>query len=103
MKTETVRIKDLEGACLDQVRLFAKTFPGGAELTLANCKRAAEARLDLDWAAKNLLTAPALKAYNEATAPALKAYDEARAPARKAYDEARAPAFFHAAKNGGLK
>ena len=41
---------------------------------------------------RQLLTAPAQKAYNEAIAPANKAYDEAIAPANKAYYEARATA-----------
>jgi hypothetical protein len=49
-----------------------------------------------NWDSKHLrplLSAPALKAYDEACASAEKAYDEARAPRWKAYDEARATAW----------
>src|SRR3990167_9180078 len=92
-----------QGACASQIRLFNKTFPNGSPankeeaLTLA-LKHADE--FDWDWAADNLLTVPALKAYDEAILPALKAYEEAIAPvwrapvweAFKAYEKAIAPA-----------
>ena len=38
------------------------------------------------------VSAPALRAYEEATAAAQRAYDEARAAARRAYEKATAPA-----------
>jgi hypothetical protein len=81
------------GACLDQVVLFRKTFGESAPLTLDNCKIAAGAGLDIDWAAQRLLKATAWKAYEEARAPAWKAYVEAAAPAWKAYGEAAATAW----------
>lgn len=83
-----------QGACASQIRLFNKTFPNGSPankeeaLTLA-LKHADE--FDWDWAADNLLTVPALKAYDEAILPIEKAYNEAIAPALKAYEEAIAP------------
>ena len=63
------------------------------KITLANCKRAAKAGLDLNWLAKNWFKAPAYKAYQEAIAPAYKAWQEATAPAYKAWHEATAPAY----------
>ena len=80
------------------------------KITLANCKRAAKAGLDLNWLAKKWFKAPAYKAwleaiapfaykaYQEATAPAYNAYREATAPAYKAWHEAKATAFYAAAQ-----
>ena len=62
------------------------------KITLANCKRAAKAGLDLNWLAKKWFKAPAYKAWQEAKATADKAYHEATAPADKAWQEAKAPA-----------
>jgi hypothetical protein len=42
---------------------------------------------DWNWAAKNLLSEPASKIYDETRTPALKAYIEAIASAWKVYDE----------------
>ena len=76
-----ITINDLSGACVDQVRLFARLFPDGASVTLDNCIAAARGGLDIDWAAENLLSTSAYKKYQEAKAPAEKAYQEAMAPA----------------------
>jgi hypothetical protein len=73
--------------------VFRKLFPRGASVTLANVRKAQEAGLDVHWAARNLLNAPARKTYEEACALALRAYDEARALALRAYNEAYAPAW----------
>src|SRR6185437_4388090 len=80
------------GACPDQVRLFKRTFGNGGEVTEGKAIAAAAAGLNLDWAARNLFTATALKQYEEATATALKQYEEATATALKQYEEARATA-----------
>ena len=69
------------GACQDQVDKFALRWPKGGEVTLENCIEASRLGLNLAWAAENLLTAPALQAYEEATATAWKAYQEATATA----------------------
>ena len=98
MKTITVKMLREAEACEDQVELFAQAFGTSARVTLKNCRKASDAGLDLDWAAGGLLSAPALKAYEEVMAPALKAYEEVRAPAQKAYEEARARAFYRAWK-----
>lgn len=88
----TVTMLRKAGACNGQVEKFAELWPRGCTVTLGVAMKAAEAGLDLDWAASNLLRAPARKAYDEAIAPASKAYDEAIATARKAYDAAVAEA-----------
>ena len=84
----------------EQLELFRRVFPDGAEVNEAMVLRAIAAGLSIRWLTK-LLPLPALNAfykammpswnaYNEATAPAAKAYNEAVAPARKAYHEAQA-------------
>jgi len=97
VKITTKMLKDA-GACADQTAIFKKAWPKGCVVTLAACRRAVRLGLDLGWAAKHLLPAPAWKAYDEATAPAWKAYDEATAPAWKAYDEAMAISFYEASR-----
>ena len=88
-----VKLSDLEkaGACKDQVTLFEHYFGAKLRLTRKICLRHA-GDFDFDWAAQNLLPAPAWRAYDEAVAPALEAYKEAVAPALEAYKEAVAPA-----------
>ena len=105
----TITLKQLrrKGACEPQVQLFKTTFGQSAEVNLETALKMAD-KFDWNWAAANLLPAPAWKAYDEAraqaskaykeaTAPAWKAYEEARAQASKAYDEATAIAFVNAA------
>ena len=58
------------GACHDQAQAFSREWPDGASATAANCRRAIELGLDLDWAAERLLSATALEAYEQATAAA---------------------------------
>jgi len=63
-------------ACREQVRVFAGEWPDGCEITIENMKKALALRLDLDWAAENLLCEPARAAYEEARAPAfVRAYE----------------------------
>ena len=83
-------------ACEDQRDLFAKTFPKGTTVTLAACKKAAIAGLQLGWLAERLFTPAQRKAYNEATAAAWEAYHEATAPAREACNEVEAVALWNA-------
>ena len=67
------------GACNDQVNIFAAEWPGGAEVTLENCLRAAELGFNFDWAANVLLPSEARQVYRAATKEAWRAYDAARA------------------------
>ena len=89
-----ITAKKLEslGTCADQVELFRHLFGERQKVTVALCRKHA-ANFDWDWAAANLLSAPARKAYQEAMAPARKAYDDATASARKACQEATANAW----------
>ena len=117
--------KHLEGACQDQVELFNKTFPVGAEFNKTNWDLALAVGLQVMWMERFLdesnrkiyevaiaaalkiykdATAPDWKIYEEATAPALKIYDEATAPALKICEEATAPAWkiFNEARDSAL-
>ena len=58
-------------ACSDQVDIFDREWPDGADLTAQNIRRAAELHLDLHWLAIHILKAVAWRAYEEAKAPAL--------------------------------
>ena len=66
-----ITAKQLEslGACADQVELFRHLFGERQKVTVALCRKYA-ANFDWDWAAANLLSAPALNAYEEAMAAA---------------------------------
>ena len=66
MKITLAQLKKLR-ACGAQVALFRKYFGEEVEVTEALCVKHAQ-EFSWDWAAVNLLSAPALKAYNEAAA-----------------------------------
>ena len=99
MKITLAQLKKL-GAREDQVALFLKYFGEEVEATEALCVKHAQ-KFNWNWAANNLLSAPAQQAYNEAMASAQQAYDEAMASARRACNEATARAFARAATNKG--
>ena len=84
MELITKRMLQLKGACAYQVTIFAKEWPNGVTPTLEACQRAAVIGLSLDWVAKNMLSAPALAAYQAARDTAWAAYQAARAEARAA-------------------
>ena len=96
MRITAERLRKLN-ACEEQVTIFEAEWPGGCNVTKANCRRALELGLDTHWAAVNLLRPKADKAYDEASAQAWKVRREAIAQARKAYNEAIALAFWRAA------
>lgn len=94
LKVGTVTTEWLRGlACSEQVALFAETFGESVDITPESIARAAEAGLDLEWAAEHLLTATAWAAYDQATATAWAAYEQAKATAVAAYQQAKAPAW----------
>ncbi len=66
----TVALLRKLGASCQGVEDFKRVFPRGAGITWANCLKAAEAHLDIDWFASHFLTAPAREAYEKAVAPA---------------------------------
>jgi hypothetical protein len=104
MKNQTITVEMLVkmGACHSQVMLFRRLFGKSVKVTLKGCVKAAQ-QFDWNWASRNLLTATAEKAYQEATATAWKAYQEAKAPAWKAYQEATAIAFARCVKEWGVR
>ena len=87
----TSNLLKAKNAYSGQVDVFETEWPGGCEITLENCKRAVDLNLDLNWAAKHLLPAPAWQAYQEVEAPAWQAYQEVEVPAWQAYQEVEVP------------
>ena len=81
-----------KGACSDQVALFRSTFGESVAVTPARARKVA-ALFDCDWAAQNLLSPEAHKAYRTATATAYAAHEAAAATAYAAYEAATAPAY----------
>ena len=88
------------GACNDQVNIFAAEWPGGAEVTLENCLRAAELGFNFDWVANVLLPSEARQVYAAAIDEALRVHYAATKEALRAYRAACATAF-HAAFHAG--
>ena len=119
---EMLREKD---ACPDQVKLFAELFPEGAEATYANADRAFKANLDIEWAARHLLSpkglaeykrieglamaeyerieGPALAEYERIKGPTWAEYERIEGPARAEYERKRARAFVDAVKGEAWK
>lgn len=73
------------GACRDQVAKFKIEWPDGCDVTEATVARAVELKLDLQWAAQNLLPQLTLDAYRAAVQPAKIVYLAAVKPASDAY------------------
>jgi hypothetical protein len=100
----TAEMLRAEGACPDQVAVFEKHWPNGADpRRLPTLKKAARLGLDLDWFAGRFLSEEAWAAYREARATAWAAYEEATATALAAYDEATATALHAVIKQYGLE
>ena len=78
-------------ACQSQVDKFRELFGESVDVTPELCLSVAS-EFDWDWAARNFLSAAALKLYKETRAAALKLYEETRATALKLYKETRADA-----------
>jgi len=66
MKNQVITAKLLVsmGACHEQVKLFRKLFGTSVKVTLKGCVKAAS-QFDFDWAACNLLSAPAEAEYRK--------------------------------------
>ena len=91
----TARITDAQlraaGACCDQLPLFRRKFGNSVEVTVQLAESVAS-EFDWDWAARNLLKAPAWAEYDRVTAPARAEYDRVTAAARAECDRVRAAA-----------
>jgi hypothetical protein len=85
MKNQVITAKLLVsmGACHEQVKLFRKLFGTSVKVTLKGCVKAAS-QFDFNWAAKNLLSAPAYAEYQRVRAPA---YAECQRVTDAAYAE----------------
>jgi hypothetical protein len=83
-----IHASDLKCPCVSQVKIFSTHWPNGANLTLANIRRAAALKLDLYWFAQRFLTATARAAYQRALDPAWEAYERDMAPSTEAYVQA---------------
>ena len=92
-KAITVRWLKARGACKDQLELFGRVFGQSAELTRTNAIRAAEAGLDLDWLAGQLLDAPLRAEYKRVTAAARAEYERVTAAAWAEYERVTAAAW----------
>ena len=79
-KTLTASTLEQKHACVAAIGLFRKSFGEAIEITPELCAEHAQ-DFDFDWAARHLLSAPALAEYEKARAPALAEYEKARAPA----------------------
>lgn len=89
----TVKMLQDAYACREQVAIFQKAWPTGVEINLRNAHKAVRLGLDVVWAVRHLMSAPAQDAYYKVIAPARDAYYKAIAPAQDAYHKAIAPAF----------
>jgi hypothetical protein len=78
-------------ACQSQVDKFRARFGESVEVTRELCESVAS-EFDFDWAAANLLSAPARAEYERVTAPAQADYERVTAPAWAEYARVRAPA-----------
>ena len=93
--TKRITAADLaaKGVCAPKVAQFVALFPMGSEVSLADCRKAANAGLNLDWFAWTFLRPPALAVYERAKAPAWTACERAEAPALAVYKQVQAPAW----------
>ena len=87
-----IPLSRLAGACKDQLAIVTREWPNGIPVTQASMDRAVALKLDIDWAAKTLLTATALVEYERVKAPALAEYERVKATARAEYERVRATA-----------
>jgi hypothetical protein len=91
MKTISVAKLRKLGACSKQVDKFQSIFGNGpVKVTVELCVAHAQ-NFNWDWAAKNLLTAPAWAEYLRVTAPALTEFERAIVAAQAEYERATAP------------
>ena len=76
-----------KAACQDQVDLFVKTFPDGADASEASIALAGEVGLDLSWLFDYVVRAPARAEYEKITAPARAEYEKIRDAAWDEYEK----------------
>jgi hypothetical protein len=79
-------------ACESRLPLFTSLFPDGVDVTEELCVLHYD-KFYWDWAADNLLTAPAQAEYQKAKVSAQAEYQKAKAPAWAEYQKARVSAW----------
>jgi len=79
------------GACDEQIRTFRERFGNWVRVTPERCAAYATV-FHWAWAARNLLSAPALAEYERVRAPAWAEYERVTAAARAEYERVMAPA-----------
>lgn len=89
IKPGQVSIETLEklGACKEQVELFRRTFPDGADFTEPNILQAVAAGLNVDWFGKRVVAPEPWRAYEDATTAAWNAHEREKRPTRVVYDK----------------
>ena len=90
----TIKWLKERGACKTQQKIFRKTFPGGAQLTLRNLEKASEAELYLGWLV-NALAYDCRTAYDNERDAARQRLWSACLPVKEqmGYDKAHVDAF----------
>ena len=89
----TIALLRSMGAGCPGIAEFERVFPQGAEITLENCIKAAEERLNIVWFARSVLTDLAREEFNKAADLAYAEFNKATAPALATYHKATAPIF----------
>ena len=99
----TLELLEQNGACADQRRLFAETFPNGANVNARNLSKARKAGLDVLWLARLLpegrkaeydkVCGPAWAECDKVCGAALAEYEKVCGPARAEYDKVCGPAW----------
>ncbi len=82
----TLELLEQNGACEDQRRLFAATFPNGANVNARNLSKARKAELDVLWLGR-LLPQDRKSEYNKVCGAARAECDKVCGPARAEYNK----------------
>ena len=81
----TMKILKQHKACADQIKLFAKVFPGGTTTALTNLRKGLKAGLDISWL-ERFIPAPSWDTYDATTATAWATFKATRAPEWAIYE-----------------
>lgn len=89
-----IPLSSLNGACARQLDIVWREWPDGIPVTRHAAQRAVELGLELDWAARRLLTPPGYRVFREDRRRLL--HMVLRNASYRAYREAMAAALFEA-------
>ncbi len=88
MKEFVIPLSAFNGACQKQLAIVQREWPDGVPLIQAAAERAAELHLNIDWAARRLLSDAAYEEYRKALVHTNKEYRKEAAPALEEYRKA---------------